>query len=297
MSWFSRMTRGEAAFQVVAVVLVTLLGVTTLYPFIHVLSVSLSSPSEAMRPGVHLWPKALTLDAYVHAVRLNGIWIGFANTIYRTVIGTLLSVFVMSLGAYALSKKHLPHRSAYTMLVVVTMFFSGGLIPMFLLMKGIGLYDTRWALIIPGLFNTFYMLIMRNFFMSIPGELEESAKMDGAGDFRVLFQLVLPLSKPILATISLWLAVHHWNEWFNGLIYIQDQSKVVLQIYLRRLIVENNDSDVQFLMEQATGSMAQIVPETIKAAVLMIGTIPILLIFPFIQKHFVKGIMLGSIKG
>lgn len=294
---FSRMSNGEIVFQWFAVAVVSLLCFSTLYPFIHVISVSLSSPVEAMRPGVHLYPREFTLDAYRYAVRLDGIWVGFGNTLFRTIVGTALSVFCMSLGAYALSKKYLPHRSFFTMAIVVTMFFSGGLIPTFLLIRDIGLYDTRWALIVPGLYNTFYMLIMRNFFMSIPNELEESAKMDGAHDLRVLFQLVLPLSKPILATISLWVAVHHWNEWFNGLIYIKDQSKVVLQIYLRRLIVENDNSDVQFLMEQAAGGTEQIVPETIKAAVLMIGTLPILVVFPFIQKHFVKGIMLGSVKG
>lgn len=297
MKRFSRMSRGEVMFQFVAVIAVILLCIMTLYPFIHVLSVSFSSPAEAIRPGIHLYPREFTLGAYRQAVKLDGIWIGFGNTIYRTVTGTFLSVLVMTMAAYALSKKYLPHRGSITMMVVVTMFFSGGLIPTFLLIKQVGLYDLRWALIIPGLFNTFYMLIMRNFFMGIPGELEESMRMDGAHDLRLLFQLIVPLSKPILATISLWLAVHHWNEWFNALLYIQDQSKVVLQIYLRRLIVENMDGEIRFLMEQADSDMSQVVPETIKAAVLMIGTLPILVIFPFVQKHFVKGIMIGSLKG
>jgi putative aldouronate transport system permease protein len=291
------MSKGEVAFQYVLVFLISLLCIATLYPFIHVLSVSFSSASEAIRPGIHLFPREFTLAAYEKAVQLEGIWIGFGNTIYRTLVGTVLSVFAMSLGAYALSKKTLPHRNFITMAVVLTMFFSGGLIPTFLLMKDLGLYDTRWALIIPGLYNTFYMLILRNFFMSLPEELEESARIDGAHDLRILFQLILPLSKPILATISLWVAVHLWNEWFNGLIYIQDQKKIVLQIYLRRLIVENMDSDLQFLMEQEMDLNAQAVPESIKAAVLMIGTVPILLVYPFIQKHFVKGIMVGSLKG
>lgn len=294
---FKLMTRGEVGFQVFAIVFVTLLCLTTLYPFIHVLSISLSAPAEAVRPGVYLYPKDFTPDAYVHAAKLGGIWSGFGNSLYRTVLGTFLSLFVMAMAAYALSKKYLPHRSMITLLVVVTMFFSGGLIPSFLLVKSIGLYDTRWALILPGLFNTFYMLIMRNFFMSIPNELEESAKMDGANDWRILFQLILPLSKPILATVSLWVAVNHWNEWFHALIYIQDQDKVVLQIYLRRLVLENLDHDVRQLMEQADGGFSQVIPETIKAAVLMIATVPILLIFPFIQKYFVRGIMLGSVKG
>lgn len=294
---FFGMTRGEAAFQFLLVIILTLVCITTLYPFIHVLSVSFSSASEAIRPGIHLFPREFTTAAYEKAVQLSGIWVGFGNTVFRTVVGTCLSVIVMSLGAYALSKKTLPHRGFITMAVVITMFFSGGLIPTFLLMKELGLYDTRMALVIPGVYNTFYMLIMRNFFMSLPEELEESARIDGAHDLRILFQLVLPLSKPILATISLWVAVHLWNEWFNALIYIQDQSKIVLQIYLRRLIVENMDNDVKMLMEQEMVYVDQSVTESIKAAVLMIGTAPILLVYPFIQKHFVKGIMVGSLKG
>jgi len=294
---FFGMTRGEVAFQVVLVIFLIMLGITTLYPFIHVLSVSFSSASEAIRPGIHLYPKEFSTIAYEKAVQLSGIWVGFGNTVFRTVVGTFLSVFAMSLGAYALSKKTLPHRTFITMAIVITMFFSGGLIPTFLLMKDIGLYDTRWALIIPGLYNTFYMLIMRNFFMSLPEELEETARIDGAHDLRILFQLILPLSKPILATISLWVAVHLWNEWFNALIYIQDQSKIVLQIYLRRLIVENMDNDIKMLMEQEMIYVDQAVSESIKAAVLMIGTAPILVVYPFIQKHFVKGIMVGSLKG
>ncbi|MNI39980.1 Inner membrane ABC transporter permease protein YcjP [compost metagenome] len=201
----------------------------------------------------------------------------------------------MTLGAYALSKKYLPHRNFYTMLIVLTMFFSGGLIPTFLLIKSIGLYDTRWALIIPGLINTFYMIIMRNFFMELPQELEDSAKIDGANDIQILARIVVPVSKPILATIGLWVAVHHWNEWFQALIYIQDQSKIVLQILLRRLIVENDDLQMRELMSQATED--EVVAETVKSAVLMIATIPILVVYPFIQKYFVKGIMVGSLKG
>ncbi|WP_168121231.1 carbohydrate ABC transporter permease [Paenibacillus sp. HB172176] len=297
MNPFFGMSRGEVAFQYFIIVVISLLCITTLYPFIHVLSISFSSASEAIRPGIHLYPKEFTLAAYEKAVKLEGIWTGFENTIFRTVVGTFLSVLAMSVGAYALSKKTLPHRGFITMAIVLTMFFSGGLIPTFLLMKDIGLYDTRLALIIPGLYNTFYMIIMRNFFMSLPDELEEAAKIDGAHDIRILIQLILPLSKPILATISIWVAVHLWNEWFNALIYIQDQSKVVLQIYLRRLIVENMDYDLQQLMLQEGGSADQAVPESIKAAVLMIVTVPILLVYPFIQKHFVKGIMVGSLKG
>lgn len=291
----TRISKAERVFQYVNLAFITLFCITVLYPFIHVLSVSLSTPSEAIRPGIHLYPKEFTFAAYEQAVQTKGIWMGYYNTIFRTVVGTLLSLVVMTMGAYALSKKYLPHRGFYTMFIVITMFFSGGLIPTFLLIKGLGLYDSLWALIIPGLINTFYMLIMRNFFLGLPQELEDSAKMDGAHDFQILFRIVLPISKPILATISLWLAVHHWNEWFQGLIYIQDQSKLVLQIYLRRLIVESSDLETKQLMDQAAEQ--DVVAESVKAAVLMIATLPILVVYPFIQKYFVKGALIGSVKG
>ncbi|NOU88311.1 ABC transporter permease subunit [Paenibacillus sp. LMG 31460] len=290
-----RTSKAELIFQYANLAAITLLCVSVLYPFIHVLSVSLSTPAEAVRPGIHLYPKAFTFSAYEQALQTKGIWMGYYNTIFRTVVGTILSLIIMTMGAYALSKKYLPHRGFYTMFIVITMFFSGGLIPLFLLVKGLGLYDSLWALIIPGLINTFYMLIMRNFFFGIPQELEDSAKMDGAHDFQILFRIILPLSKPILATIGLWLAVHHWNEWFQGLIYIQDQSKLVLQIYLRRLIVESSDLETKQLMDQASDQ--EVVAESIKSAVLMIATLPILVVYPFIQKYFVKGALVGSVKG
>ncbi|MGO4496004.1 carbohydrate ABC transporter permease [Paenibacillus sp. 2RAB27] len=295
MSMLSRMSRGEIMFQFAAMTVIVALCISVLYPFVHGLSVSLSTPEEALRPGIHLYPKHFSMSSYKQSFQTNGIWVGYFNTLFRTVVGTFLSLVVMTLGAYALSKKYLPHRHFYTMLIVLTMFFSGGLIPTFLLIKSIGLYDTRWALIIPGLINTFYMIIMRNFFMELPQELEDSAKIDGANDIQILWRIVVPISKPILATIGLWMAVYHWNEWFHALIYIQDQSKIVLQILLRRLIVENDDMQMRELMAQA--SEDEVVSESVKAAVLMIATIPILVVYPFIQKYFVKGIMIGSLKG
>ncbi|MDF2671340.1 MAG: transporter permease [Paenibacillus sp.] len=293
---FSRMTAGEKWFQVFALLFILILSVAMVYPFIHVISISFSTPDEALRPGIHLYPKEFTLEAYTKAFKSSGIWYGFQNTIFRTVVGTLLSLVFMAMAAYPLSKKHLPLRGFYTMFIVLTMFFGGGLIPTYLMVRGLGLYDSVWVYIIPVLFNTFYMLIVRNFFMSIPGELEDSARMDGANDIRILFSIVIPLSKPILATVALWTAVGHWNAWFDALIYIQDPTKQVLQNFLRRLVVENQDTELRMLMEQQ--SIGQTVtPETVKAAVIMIATAPILLVYPFLQRFFVKGIIVGSLKG
>lgn len=289
------MTLGEKGFQIFAIIFVTLLCIAMLYPFLHTFSISLSTPKEALRTGVHIYPKEATLDAYKQTIRANGIWMGLYNSSFRTVVGTFLTLVVMTMGAYPLSKKYLPHRTFFTVFIVVTMFFSGGLIPTYFLVKNIGLMDSRWVYIIPSLINTFWMLLLRNFFMNIPEELEDSAKIDGANDIRILFSIVIPLSKPVLATLALWSAVDHWNKWFDALIYIQDNSKIVMQIYLRRLVVDNIDMELRELMDITAGRTTT--PETVKAAVLMVTTAPILVVYPFLQKYFVKGIYVGSVKG
>lgn len=292
----SRMTTGEKAFQYFALLLLTVMCVTMLYPFIHVLSLSLSTPAAAAKPGFHLYPEQISLEAYKLAFSSDGLWYGFYNSIFRTVLGTCLSLFFMLLGAYALSKKYLPDRTFYTMIIILTMFISGGLIPTYMLVKGVGLFDSRWVYILPILINTFSLLILRNFLMNLPQELEDSAKIDGASELRLLFSIVVPLSKPVLATLGLWSAVQHWNEWFDALIYITDNKKFVLQIILRRLIIEENLTEMMnFFPVDLYRAKAQ--PDQVKAAILMIITFPILVVYPFLQKHFVKGIMVGSVKG
>jgi putative aldouronate transport system permease protein len=202
-------------------------------------------------------------------------------------------LIVMTMAAYALSKKHLPHRKYYTLYIVITMFFSGGLLPTYLLVRGLGLFDTIWALILPVLINTYWLMIMRNFFMGLSVEIEESAKMDGANDIRILYSIIMPLSKPILATIGLFCAVFHWNAWFDALIYTQDKSLTILQILLRRLIVSGDVLNIQQMLADANTAT----PESIKAAILIVVTAPILIVYPFLQKYFTKGILVGSIKG
>lgn len=293
-----RPTAEEKWFQAVAILIVGLLSLSILYPFVHLISVSFSTPTEAIRPGFHLYPRAISLEAYRKTFDSRQIWIGFGNTAFRTAAGTALSLLFMALTAYPLSKRDLPHRTFYTMVFLFTMFFQGGLIPTYLLVKQLGLLDSRLVFLVapPFLISTFSMLIMRNFFASIPAELEDAARIDGAGDLRTLFSIVLPLSKPILATVGLWSAVGHWNSWFDGMLYIQDSSKMLLQTYLRRLVVENRDQDVQALMDQMIG-VQDVIPETVKAAALIVTVVPIVALYPFLQKYFVQGVMIGSLKG
>ncbi|MBO9605592.1 MAG: carbohydrate ABC transporter permease [Paenibacillaceae bacterium] len=289
------MTAGEKIGQAIVIAIIVLLCLSILYPFLHLLSVSFSTPEAARQAGLLPIPREWSAAAYRQAFAYDSIWIGYGNTVLRTVAGTFLSLVVMTATAYALSKKTLPHRRIFTLLIVFTLFFNGGLIPTFLLIRSLGLIDSRLALILPMLISTFSLLIMRNYFMTLPAELEESARMDGANDIRILAQIIVPLSKPILATITLWTAVAHWNAWFDALLYIQSPGKMVLQLFLRRLLVENQMSDVDALMRY--GSAQQVSPDTVKAAVLFISTVPIMAVYPFIQKYFVQGIMAGSLKG
>lgn len=287
---------GEKAFDTFNVVFLTLFAFTAVYPFIDVLVVSFSTPAAANVYGLKLWPKEFSAEAYKAVFDNRMIWVGYYNTVYRTVLGTFLNVIFTVLCAYPLSKKYLPNRNLFTMMIVFTMFFSGGLIPNYLLVKELGLLDNRMALILPGLIAAFSMIIVRNYFMSLPEEIEESAKMDGANDFRVLFSIVLPVSKPIIATIALWYAVAHWNAWFDSLLYISNPEKTVLGNVLRKIVIEGSAQFQQFESYDPTRENA-VTPDIIKAATIMVATIPIICVYPFVQKYFVKGIMIGSLKG
>jgi putative aldouronate transport system permease protein len=200
----------------------------------------------------------------------------------------------MLLAAYPLSKPYFPHRSFWTGIIVFTMFFDGGLIPTFLTVQGLGLVNTTGALIFPKLIDTFSLLIVRNYYMSIPNALEESARIDGAGDLRILFRIILPVSTPIIATVALWTIVNHWSWWFDSMIYMLDARKHVLQVVLRRIVLEGTMQmmDLGGLAEEATVN-----PDTVKAATIIVATFPIICIYPFMQKYFIKGILIGSLKG
>lgn len=285
------MSATEKVFQVLLLIFLAIMCLTMTYPFLHQITLSLSAGAPQL--GVSLIPHDFTFNAYTELVKTNQIWTALGNSLFRTILGTLLMLGVMSAAAYALSKKKLPHRKFYTMLIVITMFFSGGLLPTYMLIQSIDLIETRWALIIPSLINTFWLIIIRNFFMELSEEIEESAKIDGANDVRIFVQIVLPVSKPILATMALFCAVYHWNAWFDALIYAQKNDLIVLQIYLRRLFISHDES----MLVAALMSTTPPPKESLKAAALVFTTFPILAVYPFLQKHFAKGILVGSVKG
>ena len=276
-----------------------LFGLTIVLTFWYEFVISLSPGYIATKGGLQLFPTDITFDNYLKVGSSKFIWQGYANTLYRTIVGTFLSLFTTAMVGYALSKNYFPHRSFWTLLMVFTMFFGGGLIPTYLVIRDLGLVDSYLVMVLPGLVSAYNMTIMRNYFSSLPEEIEESAMIDGAGRFRTFFSIILPLSKPILATVALWLAVGHWNAWFDVLIYITDEKKFTLQIVLRRIILTGTQQMLdamnasETIMEDYTATSS----EGLKAAAIFVATLPILCVYPFIQRYFVKGIMIGSLKG
>ena len=274
-----------------------LLCLTIVFAFMHLASISLSPNAVATKGGLILFPKHLTFDNYVKVFKNRYIWLGYKNTLIRTLIGTTLQLLFTAMGAYVLSKRFYPHRTFWTLLIVFTMFFSGGLIPTFLLVKNLGLIDTYASMIIPGLVSAYNLTIMRNYFQSLPEEIEESCMIDGAGRMRIFFQIVLPLSTPILATVALWLAVGHWNAWFDVLIYVSDKDTRTLQVVLRNIIITGTQEMDTDASAHSVSNEPLISSEGLKAASIYVATIPILCVYPFLQRYFVKGIMVGSLKG
>ena len=294
MSVNLKYSKQDYIFDVFNSILMILFCISTLYPFIYLLSLSFSGASASF-VEIRLIPEEIVLTNYGKVLASQYILSGFSNTILRTGLGTLLTLIVTVCAAYPLSKKYFPHRNFWTSFIVFTMFFSGGLIPNYLLVKNLNMIDQVWALVLPGLINTFIMIIARNYFSSLPDSLEESARIDGANDILILFKIILPISAPIIATLALWTAVGHWNAWFDSLIYIQNTKKQVLQVVLRRTLIEGT----QQMMDLNSGvdDVSTVNPESIKAATVMVTTLPIILLYPFLQKYFVKGIMVGSLKG
>lgn len=284
-------TMNDYIFDGFVYTVLILLSIITIIPFLQVITISLSPSEVVMKYGMHLFPTKLDFNGYIKVFEYDLIWKAYSNTIVRTVLGTALSVFLTILGAYPLSKKYLPHRNFWTGVIVFTMYFSGGLIPTYILVNALGLRDTVGALILPGAISAYNLIIARNFFMTIPESVEESARIDGANDITILLKIVIPLSMPIIATISLWYGVGHWNAWFDNMIYMKTQTKFVLQYVLRMILLEGSVQDI------GSDQGVYVNTDTMKMATLVVATLPIIMVYPFLQKYFVKGVMVGSLKG
>ena len=286
---------GEHIFDTFNVIFLGLLALSMLYPFWYELALSLADADKVALSKVYIWPQTMSLESYKNVCSDINIWNGYLWTIIRTVLGTIIALMLGFHFAYVLSKKYFPNRTFWTGILVFTMFFSGGMVPEYLLIRDLGLMNSVFALILPGAISAYNITIMRNFLMSLPESLEESARIDGANDIIILYKIIVPLSMPILATVALWTAVGHWNAWFDAMLYIRASNKQVLAITLRRIVlVGTNASTTSLSGEQMTTNMTS---ETVKAATIMVATIPILCVYPFVQKYFVKGVMVGSVKG
>lgn len=266
----------------------------TFYPLYHIFVVSISDGHAVLRGEVNFWPVGPNLDTYSLLLQDTSILRSYSNTILYTAVGTLVNLCCTVLCAYPLSKKEFYGRTFFTLMIVFTMFFSGGLIPSYLLVQKLHMINTMWALIIPGAISVWNMFVMRTFFQGLPNELFESARMDGAHEFFVLWKIVLPLSLPIIATISMFYAVGHWNSFFPALIYLNEKAKYPVQILLRNIVVMGQMSEQS---QELSGPYAAVTSTNIKYAVIIIVVAPIVAIYPFIQKYFIKGVMIGSLKG
>ncbi|MGG1516483.1 carbohydrate ABC transporter permease [Paenibacillus oryzisoli] len=276
-------------------ILLLFLGAATLYPIIHVIAASLSNADQLMsHQGPLLFPLGLQWEAYRLVLNNPNIGTGFRNTLFIVVFGTILNVFMTAMGAYVLSRKQVYWNKILMLLIVFTMYFSGGLIPTYLLVyKTLHLKNSLFALIIPGMISTWNLIIMRTSFKQIPDSLLESAKIDGANDFGLLFRIVIPLSMPILSVMILFYGVGHWNAWFNAMLYLRERQLFPLQLILREILIQNNTDS----MMTGVGSLdKQSVSESIKYATIVVATFPILVIYPFLQRYFVKGVMIGALK-
>ena len=297
MSWQDRI------FDILTKTIVIVIFLATLYPVLFVISASISDPALVSSGQMLLFPKGFTLEGYKYLFGYDEIWIGYANTIFYTIVGTICNLVATIPCAYALSRTELKGRNVIMKIFVFTMYFSGGLVPSFLNIKSLGLYNTRTVLMVSGLVSTYNLIVARTFFASsIPKELQEAAHLDGASDFDILTKVVVPLSKPIISVLMLYYGVAHWNSYFTPMIYLEDRTKYPLQLFLKEILTQSQVALDSLSGGDSVGAVLQLLQQQdtanlLKYALIIVSSLPLMIIYPFLQKHFEKGIMIGSIKG
>lgn len=266
-----------------------LLSITTIYPFINMLAVSLSPMSEVAQARFMIWPKKMTFDAYEYVIKYSNLWGAYRVTLFVTIVGTTINLALTILGGYVLSNKQLPGRGVLNKILVFTMLFSGGTVPLYMVVRSMGLTNTLWAMIIPHAINTYWLILMRNFMIGIPDSLSESARIDGCNEYMILLRIILPLSLPIIATLVLFYGVTRWNEYTSAVLYITRSELKPLQVVIRGMYEQGMDRVTE----------GEVIPpsSTIRASAVMLSTLPILAVYPFVQKYFVQGAMVGAVKG
>ena len=292
-------TRGDKVFGVINTIFIVFITIITLYPLIYVCSASISSPASVTSGRMWLWPTDITIEGYKRILKNTEIWTGYVNTILYTVVNVAISLAVTLPAAYALTVKSLPGRKFLVFVFSVTMFFSGGMIPLYVVCRNLGLVNTMWAVILPSATSMWYIILTRTFFQStIPHELEEASEIDGCSVFATFLRIVLPLSAPIIAVMALYFGVGRWNSYFGEMIFLRDRTKFPLQLFLREILIiakfseqNTNNADAITMAEQIR------ISSIIKYATMIVATLPVIAAYPFIQRYFVKGVMIGSIKG
>lgn len=292
---------GDRMMAFVIYFLLSLLAFSTFYPFWNAAVISFNSGTDTALGGITFWPRFFTLENYQVVFNDKRMLNAFGVSVLRTIAGTFTSILVTAVFAYGMSKNELMGRKFYMVLCIVTMYFSGGLIPSFLLIRGMGLMNSFWVFIIPSIVSVWNMIIFRTFFKELPAGLEESAQMDGSGNWGIFFRIILPLSGPVITTLALFTAVYHWNDWFLPSIYINKEQLLPIQTLLKQILSSNIMSEQLSQMDSAAqGRMDQMRTVTTKSlsmATMMVATVPIMLVYPFVQKYFVKGVLVGSMKG
>lgn len=287
------MKKRISLFDIVVHMIALFLLLLVAYPLLLVLVNSISDPGLVAQGKVYLLPKEVNFNGYAYIFKNKDLMIGYGNTIFYTVFGTLINLVVTVPCGYVLTKSTLPGKNIFMVFFMITMYFSGGLIPTFLLMNKLGLYNSRWSLLLLGAFSMYNCIICRSFFAAMPKELEESASIDGCSDIGIFIKIIMPLSKALLGVMVLYFAVGHWNSYFNGMIYLKDNSKQVLQVFLRRILIQ---AQMQLETDEVVESIVQ-TEALIRYGVIVVASLPLLIVYPFLQKYFDKGVMIGSVKG
>ena len=294
----ARRTPGEWVLDIVKVVFLTLIVVVTVYPFWNIFIISINDATDAVRGGLYFWPRVLSSASYREILSQSAFLNSIKVTLARTIIGTPLAVMVTSMLAYSLSRKDLVGHKFWSILFVFTMYFGGGQVPYYMVLKGLGLLDNFWVLVLPLVMSVYNMILIRSYIESMPNELFEAVKIDGGNDLIVFFRIVLPLAKPILMTVALFVAITHWNSWFDAYLYTSSQNlKPMQQILVEILNQYQTGASTSQQMSAGKNAAQAVTPDSIRMAATMVVTIPIILVYPLIQKYFVKGIMLGAVKG
>lgn len=292
-----RETTGERVFSVFNILFMLIIAFLAVYPIWYVFVNSFNDANDAMMGGIYWWPRVFSLENYKAVFRDETVFRAYTITILRTVIGTASGVLFTAMVSYAMSKPYLLLRKAYLLIGTITMFFGGGLIPYFLVLKSLGLLNNFLVYIIPALFNFFNLLIFMSFFRELPAALEESARIDGANDFRIFFSIIFPLSMPVIATIALFNGVYHWNDYFSGVMYMTNRPDLEpIQTYLYRVIAQTSAQDIRSAAGAEVVSKNLTTSTAVKLATMVITTVPIVCVYPFLQKYFIKGMLLGAIK-